>query len=149
MMKNLMITAAFVGASLSMACGLSKSAQCNALVDEGNKGQAAFDKVDFDKPALAKAAIDKVKTSNSALEALKLEDEKLKTLRGQYVKTLADSADAVGRMLALAEKVEKAAPSEANALEAELAKVHAEFESADKGSAKVIADLNTYCTGSK
>jgi hypothetical protein len=149
MMKNIMLTAAFLCAAISMACGQSKSTQCSALVDEGNKGQSAFEKVDFDKPAVAQAAVDKIKASNTAMEALKLEDEKLKMLRSQYVKTLGDSADAVGRMVILQQKAEKAAPAEGAALEAELGKARAEFDSAEKGSIKVIAELNTYCTGSK
>jgi hypothetical protein len=148
-MRFLALAAIVACAVATSACGQSKVTQCNAMIEEANKGQTAFEKVDFDKPALVKASLEKVKASNTSLEAVKLEDEKLKTLRTQYVKTHTDAADVMGRLAGLAEKIEKADEATSTKLEAESVKVQKELEVVEKASSKVIDDLNTYCTGSK
>jgi predicted nucleic acid-binding Zn-ribbon protein len=126
-------------------CGMSKRAQCEAVIAEAQKNQNAFEKVDTDKPAELKKALALVESSNKSLEAVKLEDEKLKDMRVRYVKAHANIATVMQKMADIDEKMEKMDVKDVDKLKKEVEALEKQSETSVKDGDKVIDEINSYC----
>jgi hypothetical protein len=134
------------------ACG-TKIAECNKFVEEANKGQDAFSKLDMHKEDSLQSTLTEVDASNSRLAEMKFQDGKLSELQAGYVKALKAVTEKMGKVDEILKAVQDAKnKGDETALTAKKAEFEAltpEVDKAVKDSRTSIDDLNTYCTGSK
>jgi hypothetical protein len=132
------------------ACS-NKIAECNQFIDEANKGQTAFSKLDKDKEDALKSTITEVEASNKKLDEMKFTDAKLNELKANYITKHKAVLDIMSKTDDAAKAVKDATDKGDNAAVQskvdELEKLKDQIDGAIKDASKSIDDLNAYCSG--
>ena len=146
----LLVVAAVPAFAALPACS-NKIAECNQFIDEANKGQTAFSKLDKDKEDALKSTITEVEASNKKLEDMKFTDAKLNELKTNYIAKHKAVLDIMSKTdesaKAVKDATDKGDAAAAQAKVDELNKLKDQIDGAIKDASKSIDDLNAYCSG--
>lgn len=132
-----------------LACGKSKVAQCNAFVDAAHGAQTVINDLNLESedPSAIEAEAAKIDAEAKKLESLELKDEKLAGYRNDYATALTKLANNVRDLGKLQKDAQD--PAKADTLMAQLTKLQADGKAIEAEEAKIVDEVNTYCTGSK
>jgi hypothetical protein len=144
MTKYLRQTAILFTASVALilsSCAESKVAQCNKLIDVAN--QAAKASLEFgENPHPEKGGkaftemADKIDTLTASMSALEMSDEKLKGYQTNFVSMYTAASKGLRGGAVAFDKKDVAAMN----------KEMAAIQTATGGEAKLVGDINTYCS---
>ena len=134
---------------LATGCGKSKVDQCNAFIERANSSQTVVSSVhlDGDDPAPIEAAAAKVDAESKGVSDVKLEDPKLVDMKTRYAASLTAFAKTTRELAGLMKAAKD--PKLAADLEGRLKKLEEQATAAEKDEAKIVDEVNVYCTGSK